>query len=85
MNQPRNPIPDQMSDADWQELTQATDGIIDVLNDVQPLIAFAALGNVACSIWECYGDQIPHHVMLDWLNQVYLQTKKMGRSPRTKH
>lgn len=73
-----------LSEDDWQELVDTTDALIDQLNDTRPTIALAALGNVVCSVWECHGDQLPHSVMLDWLNQVYLQTKRMHK-PHTKH
>lgn len=84
MTQPTPNPSSYLSDDDWNELVDRTDALIDQLDDARPTIALAALGNVVCSIWECHGDQMPHSILLDWLNQVYLQTKQMHQ-PKTKH
>lgn len=83
----RDPTPNRPADlpeASWQELVDVTDEVCDLLDGVHPLIALAAIGNVACSIWQSYGETIPHGVMRDWLKQIFNQTVTMHR-PHTKH
>ena len=76
--------PTAMPEESWQELVEVTDEVCDLLDGVNPLIALAAIGNVACSIWHTYGQDIPHSVMRDWLKQVFNQTVTMHRD-HTKH
>ena len=63
----------------WDTLVALTDRLCDVLEGEQPMFALAALGNAACSVWDCYGDQLPRYVFDQWLAQIKRQADTMHR------
>lgn len=84
MSSHRDQLNPGLSQEHWHQLCDASDEICDVLDGLEPTLALAALGNVACSVWETYGDEFPDSVMLDWLRCIHRMTSQMHK-PRPTH